>query len=44
MKRKGKGQQMGVDKAEAGSRYTKELDFVHRAPPFVSVALFFRSD
>ena len=26
----------GVDRAQAGSRYRKELDFVHRAP-FVSV-------
>ena len=33
----------GVDRAQAGSRYRKELDFVHRAP-VVSVVLFFRSD
>ena len=33
----------GVDRAQAGSRYIKELDFVHR-DPFVSVVFFVRSD
>ena len=42
--RKGRGQDSnGLDRAQAGSRYSKELDFVHRAP-FVVVVFFFRSE
>ena len=33
-----------ADRAQAGRTFTKELDFVHRAPPFVFVAVDYRTD